>query len=217
MQVSMLIAQTIAFLPLSRLRCSAYRLLLKYKIDRKAQIGFGTFIAVDQASIGNCVIAKFNRFSGPMTITIGDDVRIGAKNRFDCGSWAASHPSSGLPYARSLYIDNAAVITGQHLFDVVGGLHIGKRTWIAGAASQFWTHGAGANERDIRIGDDCYIGSAVRFTPGAEISDGSQVGVGSVVTKSFQELNALIAGVPARWIKNAESWQAQRSNQRPPP
>jgi acetyltransferase-like isoleucine patch superfamily enzyme len=88
-----------------------------------------------------------------------------------------------------------------------GSLVLGERSWIAGIDSQFWTHGAGVKERDVKIGADCYIGSAVRFSPGSSIGDNVIVAMGSVVSSQMTELNALIGGVPAKVLKSNYNWK----------
>ena len=62
-------------------------------------------------------------------------------------------------------------VTIEPFATVKGDVVIGDGSWIAGHASQFWTHGLSVADRDIHIGKKNYIGSAVRFAPGAAIGD----------------------------------------------
>jgi acetyltransferase-like isoleucine patch superfamily enzyme len=110
-------------------------------------------------------------------------------------------------YSRSLEICDDALITSRHYFDLSGSLVLGERSWIAGIDSQFWTHGAGIRERDIKIGADCYIGSAVRFSPGSSIGDAVIVAMASVVSGEIMESNTLIGGVPARVLRSNYNWK----------
>ena len=91
--------------------------------------------------------------------------------------------------------------------DLAGSLIIGDKSWVAGRGSQFWTHGAGIKKRDISIGKECYVGSAVRFAPGASVPDYCIVGLGSVVTSEITESRSLVAGVPAKVIKRDYDWR----------
>jgi acetyltransferase-like isoleucine patch superfamily enzyme len=56
----------------------------------------------------------------------------------------------------------------------------------------------------IKIGKYCWIGAGAKIMPGVEIGDWTIVAAGAVVTKSFQEGYCIIAGVPAKKIKELE-------------
>lgn len=204
-KLKLVFAALISLLPLNGLRLLGYG-LLGYKI-RGARIGFGTVIAVDEAVIEACKIGPFNIFAGPMKIHIHRGASIGNRNEFICGYWILREEYHDYHYAHSLEICDEALITSRHYFDLSGSLILGERSWIAGIDSQFWTHGAGIQERDITIGSDCYIGSAVRFSPGASIGDNVIVAMGSVVSGALPESNALIGGVPAKVLKSNYNWK----------
>jgi acetyltransferase-like isoleucine patch superfamily enzyme len=204
-KLKIVLAGLICLLPLHGLRVVGYR-LLGYKI-RDSRIGFGTLIAVDTATLDTCKIGPFNLFVGPMKIHIHHGASIGNRNEFICGYWVLRDEYKNVQYLRSLEICDEALITSRHYFDLSGSLILGERSWIAGIDSQFWTHGAGVRERDIRIGSDCYIGSAVRFSPGSSIGDDVVVAMGSVVSGALPESNALIGGVPARVLKSDYNWK----------
>jgi acetyltransferase-like isoleucine patch superfamily enzyme len=199
-------AAAVSLLPFNSMRCAAYRLLFNYDI-RGAFIGLGTLIVVDHAMLGRCRIGKCNRFLGPMSLNIADDATIGPANEFICGSWTLAKEFEKAGYRRQLQIGEGAVITCRHYFDLAGALIIGDKSWVAGRGSQFWTHGAGIKKRDISIGKECYVGSAVRFAPGASVPDYCIVGLGSVVTSGISESRSLVAGVPARVIKRDYDWR----------
>lgn len=59
--------------------------------------------------------------------------------------------------------------------------------------------------RDVIIGEKCWIGMNSVILPGVVLGDHTVVGAGSVVTKSFPEGYAVIAGVPARVIRRMRS------------
>lgn len=95
------------------------------------------------------------------------------------------------------------MITGGHYFDATGGIRIGEGSWIAGRGTQFWTHGIGVLDRSVSLGRYCYIGSAVRFAPGARLGDFVVVSLGSVVSGDLSSHNhALLAGVPAVVVRD---------------
>jgi acetyltransferase-like isoleucine patch superfamily enzyme len=203
------IAALISLLPLNGLRVLGYR-LLGYRIQ-DARIGFGTILAVDEAVIESCKIGPFNVFAGPMKVHIQRGASIGNRNEFICGYWVLRDEYKDRHYARSLEICSEALITSRHYFDLSGALLLGERSWIAGIDSQFWTHGMGVKERDIRIGSDCYIGSGVRFSPGSSVGDDVVVAMGSVVSGEISERNALIGGVPAKVLKSNYNWQERNA------
>ena len=53
----------------------------------------------------------------------------------------------------------------------------------------------------INIGNNCWLGANSIILPGVSLKDFTIVGAGCVVTKSFNEGNIVLAGVPARIIK----------------
>ncbi|MCY1358750.1 Polysialic acid O-acetyltransferase [compost metagenome] len=60
--------------------------------------------------------------------------------------------------------------------------------------------------RDVRIGDRVWIGRAVQVLKGSELRAESVVGTGSVVSRAFEQGNCVIAGVPARIIRQGIRW-----------
>ena len=191
-KLALAVAIIVSILPVNALRCLGYRLLFGYTI-RNARIGFGTILVVENVHLENCRIGIFNQFIGPMSISIEPGARIGNQNIFICGSWTKTARNNKTPYERTLRVGADALITSNHFFDVAGSLSVGRGTWIAGTGSQFWKHGAGVLDRNISIGDSCYIGSAVRFAPGSGVGNNVIVGLGSVVTRRIEAPNAMVA------------------------
>ena len=206
LKFKLVLAALISIVPINALRVVGYR-LLGYKVS--GRIGFGTIIAVSEARIEQCKIGIFNLFVGPMRVEIGEDASIGDRNTFSCGFWTAQEQYKDKHYARSLQIGANTLITSGHYFDVAGSFVLEGGSWIAGIGSQFWTHGAGVADRDIRIGRDCYLGSAVRFAPGSVVGDNVIVAMGSVVTKKFEISKAMIGGVPATVLKEDYNWKLE--------
>lgn len=203
--IKFIIAIFISVLPLNILRVFAYQKIFNYKIS-ESKIGFGTLILVDHYNVYRVKIGNFNQFIGPMKVEIKENTSIYSFNRFICGEWANQNKKAN--FERYLKIGENCTITTHHFFDIVGSVVIGKNSWIAGRGSQFWTHGPGAsaNDRNIKIGKCCYVGSAVRFTPGSNIGNNVLVGLGSTVTKKFNVNKVMIAGAPAIVIKENYDW-----------
>ena len=74
-------------------------------------------------------------------------------------------------------------ITGEYL-DLEGNVNIGNKVWV---------------------GEGCYI------TKKVSISDGSIVGANSVVTRKFDKNNVVIAGNPAKIVKENVKWERNKA------
>jgi acetyltransferase-like isoleucine patch superfamily enzyme len=207
LKVKLVLAALISIVPINMLRVLGYR-LLGYKVN--GRIGFGTVIAVSEARIEKCKIGVFNLFVGPMKVEISEGASIGNRNTFSCGFWTIQEQYQDKKYARSLQIGANTLITSGHYFDVAGLFDLGDGSWIAGIGSQFWTHGAGVTDRDIQVGRDCYLGSAVRFSPGSSVGDNVIVAMGSVITKKFDISKAMLGGVPATVLKKDYDWKLEK-------
>jgi acetyltransferase-like isoleucine patch superfamily enzyme len=195
----------VSALPTAALRRHAYNLFPSYRLGRGARIGLFAVIAVDQFECGDeVVIGRGVQFVGPMQVRIGTRTLVGRHNRFECSPIAA-HPSMAhMHYSRRLTLGAQCLAHEAHFFDVYGAIDIGDGTWIAGRESQFWTHGASAQDRDIHIGRNCYLGSALRVAPGSGVGDRAVVGLGSVVASRITESDVIVAGVPDKVVRSRE-------------
>ena len=189
-------AYAIAATPVNALRKLLLRWLLGYRIGKRVKIGIGVFIDVDAAQIGdNVVISRGNAFFGPVSISIGDGTFFGKKNQIMCGWSVTDKWADGRNYGRSLTVGANCLINEGHLFDIVGSISIGDGSWIAGFRSQLMTHGASVTDRDIAIGSNCFLGSAVLVTPGSTIGDQTIVAMGALI----------IGGAPAKVLRERRS------------
>lgn len=204
-KIKKILALVISYLPGAALRLAAYRSLLGYRFGAGCQLGLGVLIAVDRFEAGAGVrIRRGTSFMGPITVRLGDKTFIGRFNKIECGDNAGDASQAHMQYAREFITGRDSLINEGHLFDVLGRISLGNGSWIAGFASQFLTHGAGTMDRDIVIGDDCFLGSAVRFAPGSGIGNRVVVGMGAVVTKRLTPDNVVVGGVPAKVIKERQ-------------
>jgi acetyltransferase-like isoleucine patch superfamily enzyme len=143
------------------------------------------------------------------TIELGDNVQIASFNlihRLDEFSMKSGSRMNGFNWITgagtgSFSLGRNSAITRLHFFEASASIYIDDNTIIAGRNSHFFTHGISSTNLDdmrpIHIGPWCYIGSSSRFVPGAEVAEGTFVGMGSVVTKKFAETHVLLGGVPA--------------------
>ncbi len=89
-------------------------------------------------------------------------------------------------------------------------IYIGRGTYIASNVGIITANhdlndlSKAAPGKDVRIGENCWIGMNSMILPGVELGPHTIVGAGSVVTKSFPEGNCVIAGNPARVIRNLD-------------
>lgn len=202
LKIRKMIAVAISLLPISGLRLTCYRLLLGYRFGTGTRLGWGVMIAVQRFTGGAGVVIRRNTsFVGPISVELGDRTIIGRYNKIECGDGAADPRKAHMQYKREFITGRDSLINEGHLFDVLGRIRIGNGSWVAGFNSQFLTHGAGVMDRDIEIGENCFIGSAVRFAPGSGVANRVIVGMGSVVTKYLKQDDMVMAGVPAKVIK----------------
>lgn len=199
----------ISIVPFNFLRIFLYRKIFGYHIH-KSYIGWRTIIVVQDAEIIESKIGSNNFFHGPMKIVIKKDAWIKQNNKFQCGKWTNTKEYESDLYLRYFELGENSIISKNHYFDIAGSLIIGNNSWIAGRGSQFWTHGAGVTDRNIVIGNYCYVGSAVRFAPGACIGNNNIVALGSVLTRKYNNQNVLLGGQPAKILKENYDWRSRR-------
>lgn len=66
-------------------------------------------------------------------------------------------------------------------------------------------------DKQIIIGDHVWIGRNVSILKNAAISSNTIVGMNSVVTKKFASENCILAGIPAKIVKNGVNWSIKPS------
>lgn len=65
-------------------------------------------------------------------------------------------------------------------------------------------------EEDITIGDNVWIGTRVNILKGVSLASGTIVGAGSLVTRNQEKANCIIAGNPAKIIRENVAWKMER-------
>lgn len=88
----------------------------------------------------------------------------------------------------------------------LGGISIGDYTQIAAnvgiiSANHKLTDNRAHVKKSVEIGSYCWLGFGATILPGVTLGDFTIVGAGAIVTKSFPEGYAVIAGNPAKLIK----------------
>jgi acetyltransferase-like isoleucine patch superfamily enzyme len=172
-------------------------------------IGNNNQIEIDEASVLNNVtffirgnnnkikLDKRTRFNRGGSIWIEDydcEVRIGENSTFEDVHIAATEPKS-------------KIIIGK---DCMFAYNIDLRTGDSHSIIDSMTNERINYAQDIVIGNHVWIASHVSILKGGCISNNSVVATRAVVTKSFNDENILIGGIPAKKIKQNINWDRQR-------
>ncbi|SRR6266496_1106641 len=205
----------IALLP-SFLMRPCYRLLLGYHIGKRVRFGFSIIDAEECHIENDAWIGHLNVIIGVTNLKVGDHVRIGHLNIIRGGDEVSlgrysellrmneinSIPDADVvnPVDPRFSLGAGSIITTGHKIDFTDRVDIGKRTIIGGRNSSLWTHNR-QRTLPIRIGSFTYVGSEIRIAPGGSIPSRCIVGIGSVITGQFTDEERLIAGVPAKSLK----------------
>ena len=211
----LLVLALIALLP-SFLMRPCYRLLFGYHIGKRVKIGFSIIDARECRIEEDVKIGHLNVIIGVSKLILGDHVRIGHLNVIRGGAEvqldrfsevirlneinSIPDPDVVNPVEPRFTLGAGSVITTGHKIDFTDRVVIGRRTIIGGRNSSLWTHNR-QRTRPISIGEFAYLGSEIRMAPGSSIPSRCIVGIGAVVTRKIDTEECLIAGVPAKPIK----------------
>ena len=211
----LLVLAVIALLP-SFLKRPCYRLFFGYRIGKRVRIGVSIIDAAiceigDDAQIGH-----LNLIVAVGKVQMGDHVRIGHLNIIRGGDEVVlgryaellrlneinsiPDPEVVNPVDPRFTLGPGSIVTTGHKIDFTDRVEIGRRTIIGGRNSSLWTHNR-QKTQPIKIGDFAYVGSEIRMAPGSSIPSRCIIGIGSVITHEVTEDGYLIAGVPAKPIK----------------
>lgn len=214
-KLRLLLLACIALLP-SFLKRPCYRWFFGYQIGRRVRVGLsiidaGTCRIEDDTRIGH-----LNVVIGVKNLTLGDHVKIGHLNIIRGGDEVTLGRYSELmrmneinsipepdvvnPVEPRFTLGNGSIITTGHKIDFTDRVQIGRRSIIGGRNSSLWTHNR-QRTLPITIGDFVYVGSEIRVAPGGSLPSRCVVGIGSVITGKIEAGEWLIAGVPAKPIK----------------
>ena len=209
----------IAILP-SFLKRPLYRLFFRYKIGKRVRIGLSIIDAGDCTIEDDVSIGHFNIVTRVRKLTIKDHVRIGHLNIIRGGEEVSlgryceimrMNEINSIPEPEVVnkidpvfLLGDGSVVTTGHKIDFTDRVEIGRRVILGGRNSSIWTHNR-QRTMPITIGSLVYMGSEIRMAPGSAIPARSIVGIGSVITAALAEEGKLIAGVPAKMVKELSS------------
>ena len=197
-----------------------YRLFFGYHIGRRVRFGFSIIDAAECHIEDDVQIGHLNVIVGVKKLSMGDHVRIGHLNIIRGGAEvrleryseimrlneinSIPEPDAVNPVEPRLLLGAGSIVTTGHKIDFTDRVSIGRRTIIGGRNSSLWTHNR-QRTQPIDIGDFAYVGSEIRMAPGSSIPSRCIVGIGSVITTKVDAEEWLIAGVPAKPIKELSS------------
>ena len=204
-----------AVLP-SFLKRPSYRLFFGYKIGKRVRIGVSIIDAGECDIDDDVQMGHFNVVTRVQKLTIKDHVRIGHLNIIRGGDEVRlgryceiirMNEINSIPDPEVVnkidpvfLLGDGSIVTTGHKIDFTDRVEIGRRVILGGRNSSIWTHNR-QRTLPITIGSLVYIGSEIRMAPGSAIPARSIVGIGSVITAALTEEGKLIAGVPAKTIK----------------
>jgi acetyltransferase-like isoleucine patch superfamily enzyme len=209
--MKLFLAFLIGCIPFNSIKIFLFRLVFNYQVDQKSRIGF-SIILCEHVQIGPEVrIGNFNLISNVKNFVLKANSGIAARNvikdligfELDEGSSFGNANRFGRDPAVSdhgkFYLGKKSRITTKHLFDLTDDISIGDNTVIGGIGSQFWTHGFDIYRNGIRapivIKNNCFLGSSCMVNLGVTIESRTQIGMGSVVSKSIETQNGF-------WVSN---------------
>jgi acetyltransferase-like isoleucine patch superfamily enzyme len=215
----LLVLAVLAILP-SFLKRPLYRLFFGYKIGKRVRIGL-SIVDAHQCTIEDDVqIGHLNVITRVEKLTIRDHVRIGHLNIIRGGAAVSlgryceiirMNEINSIPDPDVVneidpvfLLGDGSIVTTGHKIDFTDRVEIGRRVILGGRNSSLWTHNR-QRTMPITIGSMVYIGSEIRMAPGSAVPARSIVGIGSVITAQLTEEGKLIAGVPAKIVKELSS------------
>jgi len=115
---------------------------------------------------------------------------------------------------RSSYRPFPGYMPGQYI-QATNGIHIGYGVRLGpgvkliSANHNIYNYAIHDKAPPIIIGDNCWISANVVVLPGVKLGTHVVVAAGAVVTKSFEEDDIIIAGIPAKIIKKLGLYKGQ--------
>ena len=218
-KVRLLSLACMALLP-SFLKRPCYRFFFGYRVGKRVRIGL-SIVNAGICRIGDdAQIGHLNVIIGVKNLTLGDHVRIGHLNiirggdQVNLGRYcelirlnevnSIPDPDVVNPVEPRFSLGDGSIITTGHKIDFTDRVEIGRRTIIGGRNSSLWTHNR-QRTLPISIGEFAYLGSEIRMAPGSSIPSRCVVGIGAVITGKIEADGWLIAGVPAKPVKELSS------------
>jgi acetyltransferase-like isoleucine patch superfamily enzyme len=147
---------------------------------------------------------KANPF--PSLLFLGDQAKLIIKGHFQIYSGAKVYVNKGAQLILgSGYIANDATISCFKYIEIGEGVFISDRVTIRDSDNHQLV-GDHVPTQPIIIGNHVWIGMNVTILKGVKIGNGAVLAAGCVVTKDIPDY-ALVAGIPARIIRENVEWK----------
>jgi acetyltransferase-like isoleucine patch superfamily enzyme len=215
-KLRLLILCVSALMP-SFLKRPLLRICFGYSIGKRVRIGLSIIDAGHCEIDDDVSIGHFNVITRVANLVVKDHVRIGHLNIIRGGNHVSlgryseiirMNEINSIPdpdvvneIDPSFILGNGSIVTTGHKIDFTDRVEIGRRVILGGRNSSIWTHNR-QRTLPITIGELVYIGSEIRMAPGSGLPPRSIVGIGAVITRKIVDEGKLIAGVPAKVVKD---------------
>ena len=176
-----------------------YAMLIARLLRRRYLSPYGRRLALDGLS-----------FVGPKV-----KLQIGRRGRVELGRWSWLGHGTKIRCHEGLVSIGAKTVLGQECtISAYQHVSIGRECVIADRVMMIdFDHGAteverpvrlqGIYKRDVRVGNNVWIGYGACILRGVTVGDNAIIGTGAVVTKDVPA-NAVVVGVPARVVRMRE-------------
>ncbi|TML79110.1 MAG: acyltransferase [Actinobacteria bacterium] len=148
-------------------------------------------------------------------------LQIGRRGRIELGRWSwLGHGTKIRCHEGVVSIGTKTVLGQECTISAYQHVSIGRECVVADRVMLIdFDHGAveverpirlqGIYKRDVRVGNNVWIGYGACILRGVTIGDNAIIGTSAVVTRDVPE-NAVVAGVPARVIRMREAPRSMR-------
>lgn len=163
------------------------------------RIGFGGSIGVSTLSKNFILIEKGSllNFLGKARFAIGIQIRIENSSILSIGDQFSSNKNSAIFCSKGILIGE----------NVLFGWNVSIRDSDGHKIKDLETGNYLSEKKDVQIGNNVWVAANVDILKGTTIPDGCIIGYGSKVFHKFIEQNSIIAGYPAKIIRNNVSWE----------
>lgn len=183
-------------------------LLLENDVRLRIQGNNNKIITGKNCSLKNVVISIYGDNN---IITIGDDVAL-SNVIIDIGfKWHNTANNSTLTIGSKTTTNNVTIIMLEDNSQIKIGENCmfssGIELWATDTHSITDMEGNLINKGgNIIIGDNVWVGKDVKICKYAQIADNSVIGFNSVISSKFKQPNVIVAGNPAKVVKENIKW-----------